>query len=394
MSDVTPSVGLPSVSPTSSPVTSQPPSSGVDSSGQISTSLIGTTSSPGSSIPPSSQGGSSSQNGGSSAFPSSVSPSNNGPSNGGSSGPSSGSGGGSPSASASVTGNPSGGGGNDRPPGSVSVSGGSSYVYVTVTNSNGQVTVSTSVISTGAASGNSSSNGSSHTGAIVGGVVGGVAGIAILSILVWFLLKRKRSHRDDFDDMMFDPGRPENQGPIDLGPEGEATVEPYYAPGVASTGASPEMTQYPRSAATTSDGGYGAPSSGGPPTSTSTGFAGLGAGGAGLNNFNMEPMPMPTAHPTGLDPALAGAAAGVTGTPDVNAMTAKQREAYQESQRYKAQNSSGPSNVPPMSPTPTDATGLTGITVHRDGGAVEEDEPQYTNEIPPTYESIGQRKKA
>lgn len=32
--------------------------------------------------------------------------------------------------------------------------------------------------------------------------MGGVAGLALIAILLWFLLKRRKSHRDDFDDMM------------------------------------------------------------------------------------------------------------------------------------------------------------------------------------------------
>lgn len=41
------------------------------------------------------------------------------------------------------------------------------------------------------------------TGAIAGGVVGGVVGLALIGALLWFFLrKRRRSLRDDFDDMM------------------------------------------------------------------------------------------------------------------------------------------------------------------------------------------------
>lgn len=275
------------------------------------------------------------------------------------------------------------------------MSNGSSVVYVTVTNPDGVVTVSPTATMTGGSSGSSSSDSSNHTGAIVGGVVGGVAGLALIAIVLWFLLRRRKSHRDDFDDMMFDPGRPENQAPIDLGQDGGApTVEPFYAPGVASTAASPEMSQYPRSAATISDGGYGAASSGGPAPSiaTSAGFAGRGAGGHGMYDMNMEPMPMPTAHPTGVDAATAAGAAGFAGA-DLGAMGAKQREAFQEQQRFRVQNqglagSSG-AHAQPMSPTSTDATN---VTVHRDAGAIEDEEESYNNdEIPPTYESIGRR---
>jgi hypothetical protein len=83
-------------------------------------------------------------------------------------------------------------------------------------------------------------------GAIVGGVVGGVVGLLIIGALLWFFLRKKRSHRDDFDDMMFDPSRAQNHAAVDLADPGAPTVEPFYTPGVASTAAaSPEMSQYP-----------------------------------------------------------------------------------------------------------------------------------------------------
>jgi LPXTG-motif cell wall-anchored protein len=41
------------------------------------------------------------------------------------------------------------------------------------------------------------------TGAIAGGVVGGVLGLALIAgLLFFFLRKRRRDHRDDFDDGM------------------------------------------------------------------------------------------------------------------------------------------------------------------------------------------------
>ena len=210
------------------------------------------------------------------------------------------------------------------------------------------------------------------TGAIAGGVVGGVVGLAlILAALFFFLRKRKRSHNDDFDDMMFDPSRAQNHAAIDLADTGPATVEPYYTPGVASTVQSPEMQQYgPRSAATSSDaGGQGAQDlSRGPSTATSAGFAGRGAFGS---------MQMPEPAPA-LPPIATGAGLGFGAGAATSAAEAKQREAYAERQRnYAAQagpSGSGDDSVP-MSPTESSRTGP--VTVHEDAGEV-------GSEIPPT----------
>jgi len=43
-------------------------------------------------------------------------------------------------------------------------------------------------------SSNTSSKSTSHTGAIAGGVVGGIVGLAIIGGLLWFFLRRKRTH--------------------------------------------------------------------------------------------------------------------------------------------------------------------------------------------------------
>jgi hypothetical protein len=43
----------------------------------------------------------------------------------------------------------------------------------------------------------------SDVGAIAGGVVGGVVGLALIATLLWFFcIKKRKNHRDDFDDMM------------------------------------------------------------------------------------------------------------------------------------------------------------------------------------------------
>ncbi|KAF9445223.1 hypothetical protein P691DRAFT_762702 [Macrolepiota fuliginosa MF-IS2] len=58
-----------------------------------------------------------------------------------------------------------------------------------------------------ASSSNSGRGRSSLVGPIVGGVVGGVGGLALLVLLVWFILyKRRRAREDDFDGN-FDPAR-------------------------------------------------------------------------------------------------------------------------------------------------------------------------------------------
>lgn len=174
--------------------------------------------------------------------------------------------------------------------------------------------------------------------------------------------------------------------------EGAPTVDPYSY-GVASTSAthtSPDMSQHhsygeygatlsPGAAVTashsgTSESNYYAGAEGlSHATSSSAGYAGRGAGAAGVT-------PFPTAQVAGgpsqpvpgnvYDPATAG-------------MSAKQMEAYQESQRFHIQNQ-------PNSPTyggPSLAGPSDGITVHQDGGAFEE-EAATGNEIPPTYDSL------
>lgn len=70
-----------------------------------------------------------------------------------------------------------------------------------------QIIVTQTVIQTGSPGnstvGGNKDGGGTNVGAIVGGVVGGVCGLAlILGIIFLIMRKRKRSYRDDFDDMM------------------------------------------------------------------------------------------------------------------------------------------------------------------------------------------------
>lgn len=181
----------------------------------------------------------------------------------------------------------------------------------------------------------------------------------------------------DFDDNMFDPSRAQNHGPVDLADNGPP-VEPFYTPGVASTAQhSPEMAQYPHSQAATSESGYpayGAQNvSRGPSSASSGGYAGRGAG----MSQPTTPFPMPSI-PAGV----------ATGAAADHGMSAKQREAYQEQQRFRVHNQAGPSGGPPMSPSGTSGSGP--VTVHEDGGVAGDDDngPNFGSEIPPTYDSI------
>jgi hypothetical protein len=89
-------------------------------------------------------------------------------------------------------------------------------------------------------------------------------------------------------------------------------------------------------------------------SATSAGFAGRGSGypGGGAPGGYGMPVPMPGSS---------------SGPSDTSHMSAKQREAYQESQRLAVQNP--------------------GVTVHQDGGAYN-DAQASGSEIPPTYDSI------
>lgn len=257
-------------------------------------------------------------------------------------------------------------------------------------------------------------------GAIVGGVVGGVVGLALLAGLLWFFFrKRRRSLRDDFDDMMvsfrlafslgprltkqFDPGRAQNRAAVDLGDDQPApNVEPYFTPGVASTAqTSPQMSQYPRSAATTSDGGYynnPGDVSRGPSSASTAGFAGRGTGATGMPNTPAMPS-MPEASQyanTGYNANQFGPAAGASaggaalgagaGAAAMAGMSAKQREAYQERQRLQPQG--GPSTGGGYGSDPTSPVTESGrqTIVSQDAGPVGEDDEPYRQggEVPPT----------
>jgi len=176
----------------------------------------------------------------------------------------------------------------------------------------------------------------------------------------------------------FDPSRAQNHGPVDLADNGPQ-VEPFYTPGVASTAQhSPEMSQYNQSNPATSEGNYpayGAQNvSRGPSSASSAGYG--GRGGAATTSTPTTPFPMPSI-PAGV---ATGAAAGA----GYEGMTSKQREAYQEQQRFRVHNQggAGPSGGAPMSPTGTSGSGGP-VTVHEDGGALDDDNAGG-GEIPPT----------
>jgi hypothetical protein len=140
------------------------------------------------------------------------------------------------------------------------------------------------------------------------------------------------------------------------------------------------MSQYNQSNPATSEaayGAYGAQNVSRGPSSASSGAYG-GRGGPATTSTPTTPFPMPSI-PAGV---ATGAAAGA----GVGALSSKQREAYQEQQRFRVNNDGGPSGAPPMSPTGTSGSGGP-VTVHEDGGAVGEDNGNSFGlgpEIPPT----------
>ncbi|KAL1409818.1 hypothetical protein Q8F55_003815 [Vanrija albida] len=357
-----PSSAPPVVEPSSSapaPTSQPPPSSSQEPSTPPSSSAPPQSSAPPSESPsdtPTSQPPSSA---GPSGGPSSEPPVSSGPS---SAGPSGGPSSGSPS-SAGPTGHPS----------SSSSTGGNAvtiFTTITTTDANGNLVVSTSgSVTTEGAKGGSKTN----VGAIAGGVVGGVVGlILILGVVLFIFRKKRKSYRDDFDDMMFDPARPQNHAAIDLSDTaGAPTVDPYnYQPssaGVAST--SVETTQYGGPVSIPSGGphsnaGFESRSHGTSSATSTAGYAGFGAGGGygaqALNAF-------PQAVATGSGPE----------------MSDKQREAYQESQRFRVQNVTSPT-AGPSGPSAPPAP----VTVHEDGGAFVDTDTAGATEIPPTYDSI------
>lgn len=164
------------------------------------------------------------------------------------------------------------------------------------------------------------------------------------------------------------------------------------------------MSQYPGTAATSDGGYYNTPTA--PSSASTAGYAGMGAANGG------QPMPsMPEASdylPGGaasgsgagysgaqLAPALGGAALGAgvgAGAGAMAGMSSKQREAYQERQRFQVANQptspvdgNGQSSggySPVTSPNPE---GDRQIVVSHDAGPIEDDEPfRQGGDIPPT----------
>lgn len=88
-------------------------------------------------------------------------------------------------------------------------------------------------------------SGSSNTGPIVGAVVGVVGGLALLTVLLFWLLRR-RKRRSDFDGI-FDPDRirPGGKAPAIDTPPAEVTPFPAFGNvGQTQMASAPGMTQY------------------------------------------------------------------------------------------------------------------------------------------------------
>jgi hypothetical protein len=185
---------------------------------------------------------------------------------------------------------------------------------------------------------------------------------------------------------------------VDLGDDGPSpSVEPYYTPGIASTAAttttqSPQMSQYPQSAATT-DGGYynnAADVTRGPSSASTAGFAGHGA--AVNNPGGLTSMPEASNYVTGaggynhasLAPAVGAAAGGAAlGAGAMAGMSSKQREAYQERMRNQVgngqQEQGGSGSGYDNSPTSPITDSGRQTVISEDAGPVEQG-----GEIPPT----------
>ncbi|PBK78796.1 hypothetical protein ARMSODRAFT_1078278 [Armillaria solidipes] len=84
---------------------------------------------------------------------------------------------------------------------SMTLAGGEVTVSVVTLTSTLPVTTVTSAAAVSTSTGAASSGSSSNIGAIVGGVVGGVCGLALLALIIWFVLKRRKRWDDIFDDL-------------------------------------------------------------------------------------------------------------------------------------------------------------------------------------------------
>ncbi|GBE82992.1 hypothetical protein SCP_0500350 [Sparassis crispa] len=236
-------------------------------------------------------------------------------------------------------------------------------------------TVVQSFTITPSAGSNTSSHSTSHTGAIVGGVVGGVVGAIILVTLLWFICRRRRAKRDDFDGN-FDPDRVVGGSArdgatlpaIDLA--GADEVTPYsYSP------AQQEMRQQADVPAFLAAGAAGAMSDRRSPPATSAPSQYSQSSDQGQGAYNVGAIPTGEFRHPSPGPSLAMTSSTHTGsTPPFGGVlqSAKEREAYRSGLQV--------SNPPE-------------VVQHRDAGRLNAtpEEEEAPAEIPPRCGLVDER---
>ncbi|EIW69053.1 hypothetical protein TREMEDRAFT_74010 [Tremella mesenterica DSM 1558] len=285
------------------------------------------------------------------------------------------------------------------------------FVTKTVTDGSGRTHTETSAVASGGANGSGHSGGGTNVGAIVGGVIGGLAALALLALLLFFCLRRRRNRQPAFDEKTFDPTRHSTADPLDL-------LDPSVPDmAVAGQGARVDPFPYqPNPLPSNETGGWGAPET--------TNMV--------YDPYSHAPMQMPdardymTGYGNGLDGGY-GVAAGVAAGAGAgygaavagehrrtssghsihspvsqssgpsSAALAKQREAQAERQRlhmttYDTPGGSGTAETGPdgvnRRASQALSEGRSTVYQHTDMASMPDDDEGGQSEIPPEYHSI------
>ncbi|BEI82451.1 hypothetical protein CcaverHIS002_0303190 [Cutaneotrichosporon cavernicola] len=262
----------------------------------------------------------------------------------------------------------------------VHADGGTSFKYVTVTDSRGLAHTSAVAMTPH----------KNNTPAIVGGVVGGVGGALAIAGIIAFLLYRRKKNRDvAFDEKMFDPhhstrhsqidpldlaeptspsvgmpGEPTTIEPFPYEPQGQYDYDPYRAAGpMHGMQVGDTMQMHGMSMPEASDYMYG---------NNNYGYAAAGAG-AGMTAAEMKHR-----EATGsLSPQQTGLSSSAGGSRNSHYEDAYSQHHHQAYQGYQ------PYPTSPQRSAPSD--GAPGLYQHTDMLSEPSDDMQ---EIPPNYDSI------